>query len=428
MKNLYSHTALLCYAILFIVFVAACAGPRSSTTTIAPDDTIATLEVQSPATKMPATAVPTKTMKPTPTASATPEPPVPTSLPVAKLYVLDVTRGNEAPSDLLEYVSFYQGGAGGAGDCVVSGPPAWISGSAYNNATVAAFPRTLGWSAFNFLEKPKVQALLTLPDGSKVPLDANVRGMGGGCLWVSYEIAPGAPLGRYAIKLKQGKSVLKDTFILEMPAEPIQTVYEGNDWFAGYKPNEMVTLSVYYKSSIFDLLQPETAALFPDLPNLGDATPGDDMLIYLDQQTVAADEYGAFQVKIESNEFPIVDDFGSTRVITVANGETSGYAPPETSKYRAVDFAQILSGSCNGSLPTRLAVGGEARVTDYGSPIPDYSDISMPVGTTVTVLYGPVCYGTGGWEWLVSIPDQSEKGVYVSEGDASGYFLEPVNP
>jgi len=241
-----------------------------------------------------------------------------------------------------------------------------------------------------------------------------------------YEIAPGAPLGTYSLALEQGNTKLQDSMTLEMPTDPIQTQYQGNPWFMGFEPNEQVTLSLYYQEYAFEFQKPEIAAIFPNLPEFSSSMRPDEyeILVFLKQLIVTADEYGTFQIEMKSDQLTLKDERygGRSKVVAIARGELSSLAS---------NTPTTLLGSCGDSQPLRLAIGSTARVTDYSNPLlaskADYSTVNLQSGTTMTVVWGPICHAySSQWEWLVDTADQI--GLWVPESDANGYFLELVSP
>ncbi|NDJ86990.1 MAG: hypothetical protein GYB66_14010, partial [Chloroflexi bacterium] len=90
---------------------------------------------------------------------------------------------------------------------------------------------------------------------------------------------------------------------------------------------------------------------------------------------------------------------------------------------------------CNGLVSPRLQIGDTARVLfngdGLGSALRDNPGkeqsgsrfvTTMPEGTVITVLEGPVCLDGMVW-WQVSVPDGTQG--WVAEGDAQQYYLEP---
>lgn len=85
---------------------------------------------------------------------------------------------------------------------------------------------------------------------------------------------------------------------------------------------------------------------------------------------------------------------------------------------------------CPNFMPSRLAVGGQGRVTLYPNlpnrvrEFPSYYGIvigSIPAGGTFTVMDGPVCGQNTAW-WLVSYSGITG---WTAEGSGSQYWLEP---
>ena len=253
----------------------------------------------------------------------TPTIPSLTPLPIPKLFVLDVTSKGNAPADLLDFMFDYSGSAGGWG-CNINGAPAWDT--PLNGKVVAAIPQTLVWFAINLPGDADGQTLLTLPDGAVLPLEPFIRS--DGCFKVQYEISPGALLGTYSINSQQDNIQLIDLFSLEMPEDPIQGVYQGNEWFSGFEPNEKVTLTIYYRNDINEFKRPDLAALFKELPDFtaffnSNNFGSYNFLAYLDQQLVKSDENGSFLIGFTSDQLNSLDQFWKSRLRIVARGESS---------------------------------------------------------------------------------------------------------
>jgi hypothetical protein len=366
------------------------------------------------------TATDTLTLAPSPTATL---PPPPTTVLIPRLYTIDLTRSDTVPTDLKEFVFGYHGSAGGGGPCWGGdGTPAWSE--AYENISIAAFPQTLQWVAHNLPPNQTSNKTLLLPDGSILSTEESTGDLG--CIFYTYDVVPGSQLGVYSIELSVGNIVLTDSILLETPKRPTRMVYQGNEWFAGFDPNEQVKLWIYYGGTISEFLQPDFASLSPGLPDLANNTvlqqlPNQTIYVLIEEQVINADEYGTFRVKYTSEQINLVDELGEitgssdgSRITTVAEGESSGLT----------DINRFGS-SCNGSLPTQLKIGDEARVTSYG----DVAKLSP--GDTVTIVLGPICESsyrpmTNRWEWIVNTTSQTS--LLVSECDAEGYFLEPVVP
>ncbi|MCC7448192.1 MAG: PD40 domain-containing protein [Anaerolineae bacterium] len=91
-----------------------------------------------------------------------------------------------------------------------------------------------------------------------------------------------------------------------------------------------------------------------------------------------------------------------------------------------------------GPLPTRLVKGQQGRVTPgpdnslNNKPAPPSKDPTsqaigtIPAGTVFTVLDGPVCGYNLTW-WQLKVDANGVIG-WTAEGDASGYWLEPLQP
>lgn len=357
------------------------------------------------------------TLVPSPTPLPTPPPP-PTVLLEPKLYVINIKQ-NIPPADLLEQLVLYGPGAGGGnfGDT----PPttgAWIS--AYSGASIPAMPRTLYWEASNFAANPEPVALLTLPDGSALPLEVSFWND-----WASteYQVLPGALLGTYTLKIQQGNIVLQDSVTLEMPTKKMYTHYQDNLWFAGFQPNEQVVLTLYYSRSFESGTQPEIPTFLPEISRTtaminrsGSSDPFNmggscKIIAFLKEQIITADAYGGFQVNVTIDQ-------KNVPFIAVARGESSGLV---------TNFDTFWWSGCADAQPTRLEMGDTARVTDNAAPLsPDFTNIQLSSGDTVKMVLGPICYSRSTWIWWVETPEGV--GMWVPEGDANGYYLELVNP
>lgn len=409
--------------ILTVLILAACSAPASTPGSMGSGVAITTTEAANSPAPIPATSVPTAMLTPTVTPSPTPElPPVLTAVPDAKLYVVNVNQGDEAPADLLEHLYLYNPGSGG-GNFGEQGSSTVSWESAYAGAALPAMPQSLYFSGQGFDASPLPRAIFTLPNGALRGMEVS---MSDGFTSFRYEIAPGVPLGAYSLTLEQGSKKLEDSFTLEMPAEPIQAQYKGNLWFMGFEPNEQVTLSLYYRDLASVFQEPEIAALFPYLPEFNPAMISDAFLIvaFLKQQIVTADEYGAFQAEVTSDQLSVQPYHGHSPVVAIARGELSGLAASYPSAEEAI-------GSCGDSQPLRLAIGSTARVTDYANWLEArtaaYRVVNLQPGSTMKVVWGPICdvyYSQ--WAWLVDTPDWTN--LWVPESDANGYLLEPVNP
>lgn len=87
---------------------------------------------------------------------------------------------------------------------------------------------------------------------------------------------------------------------------------------------------------------------------------------------------------------------------------------------------------CQNAPPTRLTVGGNARVTfTNGTPLNVRTEANGAVlatqlqeGAEVSILDGPIC--AGGYNWYMVKPLAGETGGWSAEGDADDYWLEPV--
>ncbi|MCA9881460.1 MAG: SH3 domain-containing protein [Anaerolineae bacterium] len=93
--------------------------------------------------------------------------------------------------------------------------------------------------------------------------------------------------------------------------------------------------------------------------------------------------------------------------------------------------ATELAGQCPGTQASRLAVGGQGHVIDtVANNVRDTASTTGAVvgvlvpGTTFNVLEGPVC--ADGYVWF-RVQNADVSGWTV-EGDATGYWLAPVNP
>jgi hypothetical protein len=403
-----------------VFLLIACSTLSSREESTATDSLPAEIVKQDMSTKVPSATIP-----PTPKPSPTPTlPPLPTTVMVPRLYTIDLTQGGVVPEDLKEYVYMFTSSAGGCGLCCGGdGTPArWVE--SYNGATIPALPQTMSWTLMNLQANSPVKVTFSLPDGTSSI--SELPGDDFGCAMYRYEVVPGTLLGDYSIEFVQGNTIITDSLSLIMPEEPVRKIYEGNEWFAGFEPNEQVTLSLYYAGTLDEFLQPEVALLFiglPDYSKLLDPFSYRSTVLnaFLGQQTIKADEYGTFQVRYTSEQLNLIDDWGilgssgGSRITTVAQGDISGLTSVN-------GFGSI----CNGSLPTRLAIGDTARVTDYGAS----SDLRP--GEIVSTILGPFCYLSyvpmwgARWEWIVDTPNQT--GLQVTECDAEGYYLEPVNP
>ncbi|MCB9436693.1 MAG: hypothetical protein H6673_06825 [Anaerolineales bacterium] len=134
--------------------------------------------------------------------------------------------------------------------------------------------------------------------------------------------------------------------------------------------------------------------------------------------------------------------FGNTLFQTDNQPFSVVYVTPEGATFTLEDIAQppVVSGpggiqappfSCAGAPPTRLAVGDGARVaftdgTDLNIRTAAGGDYLMqiPEGTLVTIQGGPECVNNYVW-WNLSLGNGT--GGWAAEGDASGYFLEPID-
>lgn len=113
---------------------------------------------------------------------------------------------------------------------------------------------------------------------------------------------------------------------------------------------------------------------------------------------------------------------------------------PTTAEVTATSVATQLptsgeSSACNTSLPSRLAVGQQARVlqrlnlraeASITAPILQVN----PTGTGVEVIGGPVCTPAGErayvW-WQIRLPDGTEGWSAETYLNRPGYFLEPIS-
>ncbi len=85
---------------------------------------------------------------------------------------------------------------------------------------------------------------------------------------------------------------------------------------------------------------------------------------------------------------------------------------------------------CENALPTRLAIGKQARVTVDGrgpSPLLDQPDgrtiSTAPEGIVLSISDGPRCIKNSRF-WLVQMPDGSAG--WIRENNGASYFIEPV--
>ena len=426
MKSSCKHLTLFLCTCLAMLMLAACSSMAQEGN--APDAESMPAVTQKPDTPTP---VPPPTMTPTPEPSPTPTlPPPPVAVLVPRLYTIEIAQGSKAPADLQEFVFNYPSSAGGGTFCAEGGTPMWVT--SFAGAAVPAVPGRISWEMENMSVTPEAQAILTAPDGSQTTLEARVWG---GCGSISFEILPGTMLGSYTLELVQGSISIMDTFSLQLPTDPVRVVYEGYEWFAGFEPNERVTLWLYYLGTLQEFMQPELAPLFPGFPDLSSRFGIYELENFtinalLGQQIVLADEYGSFQVTYTSEQIPLTDesyrlDIGEgSRITTVAQGEVSGFTADNR-----------LTGSCYDSLPTRLDIGDTAWVTDYAAGNDQFtvdSSTIMDPGTVVTMVAGPFCItGYGGlvrdrWLWFIDAPGYIS--LLVSECSSEGYFLEPLEP
>jgi hypothetical protein len=350
----------------------------------------------------PAPIIPTPT--PAPTSSPMPLPP-PTTLLEPKLYAIDIARLEEVPQDLLEQIYRYQSGAGGGcyGQEQLK-PPVWID--PYAGAVNPAIPTSLSWTLKSYSKSPTPEAWLTLPDGSKVQTE--LLEDEDGCYVTSYPIAPGSLLGTYTLKITQGGFMIQDSVTLEFPSKPIWTAYQGNIWYAGFKPGEQVTLHICE----YLYISWRNGLSLSDLAGISQSVPGTDGSVTsvcgkIYTELIAADEYGTFQVHVP-------DDYWVD-----AQANDSG--------------VKTTIPTCGDLIPTQLILGGFAEMDhnitsrEITGFTQDGEGASIPLGTKVKTVFGPICNPyLSRWEWIVETPDQMQ--LWVSENQNHSRLLVPVNP
>jgi hypothetical protein len=378
--------------LILVIFMTGCSGSAATPAPIVPTPTLIPISVPTPA----------------PTSSPTPLP-SPTTLLEPKLYTVDIAQLENVPQDLMQLLFSYGGGAGIGGGSMPDQQPPLLGG--YAGAVVPAIPMSLSWSVTTYFDSPHAEASLTLPDGSKVPVNLEWNPYSERNYTITYPIVPGALLGTYTLELIQDSFMLQDSLDLEFPSKPIWTTYQGNNWYAGFKPGEQVTLHIC-EELYFSWLNGVSLA---ELTNLAQQVPGSNGSVTsvcgkTYTESIIADGYGSFQVHVPDGYWVDVQADESGVNTTVP--------------------------SCGELDPTQLELGGLAQTrrgvtqnSDTKNPAfsRDGTEVSLKAGTQVTPVMGPICNPyLSRWEWIVQTSDQTL--FWMFETYANGSILEPVKP
>lgn len=354
--------------------------------------------------------------------SPTPPPP-PTVLPEPKLYRFDEVVLNKVPKDLLEQIAFITGGGGGETIVEELKPP--VLTTHYSGSIEPAIPSNLYWRVGTFFTSPGPKAWLIFADGSKLPLDFNYTWEG---TYLEYPIVPGSPLGNYTLEVTQGDFIVKDSVNIQIPTTPIWTSYQGNYWYAGFKPGEKITVLIC--KYLFQTWQ--SGASLEELSTLSRYLP-DPYSQYINAcqnqavETITADEYGSFQIRVPDGFWVDVQ------------AETSGVT--------------TMVPSCEDIGPTRLKIGASAEIYIMGvNSIPIYTQDGTKINSrdgNIKLVFGPICNPyLNRLEWIAETPDHTlwwipessqynfnwlnpESGQYnywlISEKIYNHYFLDPID-
>jgi hypothetical protein len=159
-------------------------------------------------------------------------------------------------------------------------------------------------------------------------------------------------------------------------------------------------------------------AVYPDGRTVSLAYHGPDLLISPDGSSFAY---------VDQNGVLTIDGTTTSNVLSSALSPTGFWGPTGWRLGKGSTPAPAVS--CPGAPAPRLAVGMQARVIPNTSPnnlrdtpVTGAVLLQIPAGGAFTVVAGPTCGNSMNW-WQVNYNGTVG---WTAEGDASGYWLEPV--
>jgi hypothetical protein len=204
-------------------------------------------------------------------------------------------------------------------------------------------------------------------------------------------------------------------------------------------PNTGTRQPVAAPVELYSLLAPDTSLAFRFTidPNANDYWHNHDWeAVYPDGRTVPLAYHGHdLLIAPGGNSYAYVDQDG---VISINDTQTSAVVQPAslasgywgpTGWRLGVGTVTQPAAACPGAPPPRLVVGAQARVILSTSPnnlrdapVTGAVLAQIPAGGAFTVLAGPTCANAMNW-WQVNYNGTVG---WTAEGDASGYWLEPL--
>jgi hypothetical protein len=159
-------------------------------------------------------------------------------------------------------------------------------------------------------------------------------------------------------------------------------------------------------------------AVYPD----GRVAP----LVYHGHDMLIAPDGSSFAY-IDQNGLLTIDGTTAITILQTAQSAVGFWGP--TGWRVSTRAGSLPAASCPGALPPRLDVGKLARVVPNTSPnnlrdnpVSGAALSQIPAGGVFTVLDGPTCANSMNW-WQVNYNGTIG---WTAEGDANGYWLEPV--
>ena len=210
----------------------------------------------------------------------------------------------------------------------------------------------------------------------------------------------------------------------------------NNGQWLGYRVEADQALQPHWEvKSLDENVTPNAVALGPNFLNIWGTSDG-----YLALDPTAGKLYHNTQYQIEAFSTEVGN---SVFVYPASQTVTIPYVTPLGSQFQLTNVGdpQVVfdtpddlaaPNECANTPPTRLTVGGNARVafTD-GSVLNvrteangDILATQLAEGTQVSVLNGPVC--AGGYNWYMIQPANGEVGGWSAEGVVGEYWLEPA--